>query len=72
MNNAQHGENPMNTNEVIILARKNATNDSARLCLSDAVELQAAGKLDDAKRRALDSLKHSVGVFHADFKRAVK
>lgn len=62
----------MNTNEAIILARKNATNDSARLCLTDAVNLQAAGKLEDAKRRALDSLKHSVGVFHADYRRAAK
>ena len=67
----------MNTDKVIVLARKQIRwdtdgNSSARLCLADAVHLQAEGRLDDAKRRALDSLKHSVGIFHADYRRAVK
>jgi hypothetical protein len=67
----------MNTNDAIILARKHVSNgaameSSARLCLTDAIELQAEGKLDDAKARALKSLAYSVGVFHADYKRAAK
>jgi hypothetical protein len=49
-----------------------AMESSARLCLTDAIELQAEGKLDDAKARALKSLAYSVGVFHADYKRAAK
>jgi hypothetical protein len=68
----------MNTNDAIIIARKHATSgaaimeSSARLCLSDAVALQDAGKLDDAKARALKSLAYSVGVFHADYQRVAK
>lgn len=63
----------MNTDQVIILARQHsAANDSAKLCLADAVALRDEGCLDAAKRRALTSLQHSVGVFHADFIRAAK
>lgn len=67
----------MNTNEVIILARKHVSNgaameSSARLCLTDAVALQEKGQLDDAKRRALKSMAYSVGIFHADYQRAAK
>ena len=51
----------MNTNEVIILARKHigngaAMDSSARLCLADAIALQNAGDLESAKRRAIKSL----------------
>lgn len=65
----------MNTDKVIILARKHVGNgaameSSARLCLADAVSLQAEGQLDYAKARAIKSLAYSVGVFHADYKRA--
>lgn len=66
----------MNAQQVIALARKYATDtaapmaSSARLCLSDAVALYDAGKLDDAKARAVKSLCYSVGVFHNDYKRA--
>jgi hypothetical protein len=67
----------MNTNDVITLARKHVGNgaameSSARLCLEDAVKLQAQGKLEDAKRRAVKSLGYSVGIFHADHQRATK
>jgi len=66
---------PMNADKVIILARKHVGNgaameSSARLCLSDAVALYDAGKLDDAKVRALKSLAYSVGINHADYRRA--
>lgn len=65
----------MNTNDVIILARKHIGNgalmdSSARVCLADAVALQDAGNLDAAKARAIKSLGYSVGVLHTDHKRA--
>ena len=65
----------MNTNEVIILARKHigngaAMDSSARLCLADAVALQNAGDLESAKRRAIKSLAYSVGILHGDYARA--
>lgn len=68
----------MNTQDAIILARKHAGNNahgqgtSARLCLADAVALHAAGDLTAAKKRAVDSLKFSVGVCHTDYARAAK
>ena len=65
----------MNTNNVIILARKHVGNgaameSSARLCLADAIALQAKGKLTEARNRAVKSLQYSVGVFHPDYRRA--
>lgn len=62
----------MNVNETIILARKHLGigNRSARICLNDAIYCRDKGLLDAAKNRALDSLKHSVGVFHKDYQRA--
>lgn len=63
----------MTTQQVLALARKHlggAMESSARLCLADAVALLDAGDLEGAKARALKSLKFSVGVFHADFRRA--
>ena len=63
----------MNTNQVLILARKHLGGEmesSARVCLSDAVQLYAEGNLDAAKSRALKSLAYSVGVFHADYRKA--
>ena len=67
----------MNTNKVIILARRHVTScpeneSSARLCLTDAVKLQSEGQLDAAKTRALKSLSYSVGIFHPDYQRAKK
>lgn len=67
----------MNVSQVIILARRHigngaAMDSSARLCLEDAVSLADAGELDAAKVRALKSLAYSVGILHADYKRAAK
>jgi len=64
----------MFAHQVIILARKHLTNDaSARLCLSDANRIvEECGDLNAAKKRALDSLAYSVGVFHPDYVRASK
>ena len=64
----------VNADKVIVLARKHlgtgVMDSSARLCLNDAIELQAEGMLDYAKARALKSLAYSVGVFHQDYQRA--
>lgn len=70
-------EFPMTTNQVIILARKHVHNpvamrSSAELCLADAVRLQDEGNLNAAKARALKSLAYSVGILHADYRRACK
>jgi hypothetical protein len=67
----------MNTENAIILARKHVGNgasmeSSARLCLADAVALNDRGEFEHAKARAVKSLGYSVGVFHADYKRAAK
>jgi hypothetical protein len=65
----------MNAEQVIILARKHLgglMESSARLCLEDALNLRDAGRYDYAKQRAIRSLEYSVGVFHADYKKAVK
>jgi len=65
----------MNVNEAIILARKHIGGEmesSARLCLSDAIRCYDDGLLDAAKKRALDSLLYSVGMFHKDYQRASK
>ena len=63
----------MQTLKVIALAHKHIGGDmetSARLCLSDAVQLFDKGQFDDAKKRALDSLKYSLGVFHPVYTKA--
>jgi len=65
----------MTVDQIIILARKNlggVMESSARLCLEDAINLRDAGKYDYAIKRAICSLKYSVGVFHADYKKAIK
>lgn len=65
----------MNTHKVIALARKNvnatpANELRARLFLADAVNLYNKGDFEHAKKRAIDSLRCSVGIFHADYKKA--
>jgi hypothetical protein len=45
---------------------------SARLCLRDAVSLRDEGDFTHAYARAVDSLAYSVGVFNADYQRAIK
>jgi hypothetical protein len=65
----------MTLDQVIIVARKNLGGDmesSARLCLTDAVNLRDAGDYEYAKKRAVASLAYSVGVFHPDYQRATK
>lgn len=63
----------MNTDKILILARRHigsgSMESSARLCLADAVALSDAGDHEAAARRALASLRYSVGIFHADYKR---
>ena len=64
----------MQSLQILKLARKHiGTGDmesSARLSLSDANHLYDRGLLDYAKKRALESLKYSVGIFHPDYKKA--
>lgn len=43
---------------------------SARLCLADAITLYDKGDFEYAKKRAIDSLRYSVGIFHVDYKKA--
>lgn len=63
----------MNLDLTIRLARKHlgtgVMDSSARLCLSDAIQLRERGFWDYAQKRALKSLAYSVGVFHKDYKR---
>ena len=57
------------------LARKHAEDtkqSSALLCLADAETLYARGELVQARQRALESLKYSVGVFHPDYLQATQ
>ena len=66
----------MNTSEIIVLARRHmsegAMESSARLCLYGAVALYDDDRPDDARKRAIDSLRYSVGEFHEDFRRATR
>ena len=63
----------MNAHQVIELAKKHVDNGaamstSARLCLDDAIALQAQGKCTEARNRAVKSLQYSVGIFHEDYR----
>lgn len=64
----------MNTNQTIVLARKHCDEgvmaSSARLCLASAIEAQNNGDYNTAKAWAVKSLKYSVGIFHAAYKKA--
>jgi hypothetical protein len=44
---------------------------SAHLCLDDARSLMARGDYQNAKRRATDSLRYSLGILHPDFPRDI-
>lgn len=58
-------------NAIIKIAKRHAVkNDSALLCYTDAINLIEKEEALFASRRALDSLAHSVGVFHPDYKTA--
>lgn len=66
----------MNNDSVLILARKHVGNSpmlsSARVCLNDAIELMNDGDYTAARKRAVDSIKHSIGVFHPDYRKATE
>jgi hypothetical protein len=67
----------MTAEKAIVLARKHIGNgavmdSSARLCLTDAINLFDAGDFEFAKKRAIKALAYSVGIFHADYDRASK
>lgn len=66
----------LTTKEVIELARKHQNKGSmatsAQLCLSDAEHLVNTQRANYARERALTSLMYSVGVFHPDYKAAIK
>lgn len=60
----------------IRLARKHVGNgaameSSARLCLADALDRMETGSYDTAHWKACRSLKYSVGIFHADYQKAL-
>lgn len=67
----------MDCDNAIALARKHiscggSNEANARVCLADAIALRNEWNYEDAKARALASLKYSVGVFHKDYCRAAK
>lgn len=71
------GSLTMTTDKIMALARKHlgavgGMESSARVCLSDANHLFDRGLIDNAKKRALDSLRFSVGIFHQDYIKAAK
>jgi hypothetical protein len=65
----------MTTDKVMALARKHLgkglMDASARVCLADANHLYDRGFLDYAKKRALESLKYSIGILHKDYQKAI-
>jgi hypothetical protein len=64
----------MNASKAIVLARRHlgaGMESSARLALGDAVSLYDDGRYDDAVRRAAQSIAYSVGIHHADYRRAI-
>jgi hypothetical protein len=57
-------------NDLLALAQAHATrtnNDSARLCVADALKLINTSREEYARGRLLDSLKHSVGICHPSY-----
>lgn len=67
----------MTADKIMALARKHlgavgGMESSARVCLSDANHLFDRGLLDYAKKRALESLKYSIGILHQDYIKATK
>lgn len=43
---------------------------SASLCLDDAIANLTRGNVEGARKRAIDSLRYSVGICHPDYARA--
>lgn len=64
----------LTVSEILSLARKHlgtgVMDSSARLCLADAVRLADDGELGYARERGLKSIAYSVGILHADYRRA--
>lgn len=66
----------MTLDAVLALARKHlgagTMESSARLALADALALRDTDtpRYDDARHRALTSLKYSIGILHPDYQRA--
>lgn len=62
----------MQIEQILKIAEKfSDMNASAAVCLQDAKHLAERGLNEYAKKRALASLGHSVGIFHSDYQ-AVK
>lgn len=60
--------NEQKANATIDAAMKHVgNNESARICLKDAKNHLETGSFDFAYKRALASLKHSVGILHPDY-----
>ncbi len=56
---------------VLTLAAKyNNANGSSMLAYQDAVQCYNTDRPNSAIARSLDSLRHSVGIFHADYRAA--
>lgn len=57
--------------EVLALADERAKlSPSAKLCVKDAKHLYAIGNDEAARKRAIDSLRYSVGIFGEDYAKA--
>lgn len=52
------------------LTATHATNDSARLCFDDMAKMMEEGRPHYACNRALESLRHSIGILHPDYVKA--
>jgi hypothetical protein len=60
-------------NQIFALARNYAPgHESAILAYLDAMNLRDQGMLKEASRRALVSLKHSIGILHPVYKQATE
>lgn len=65
----------MNAKDAINLARKHVietNNSSGEVALGDSIACYDRGDFEAAKKRALDSLRYTVGVFHKDFEKVRK
>jgi hypothetical protein len=61
---------PLNAQEIVKLAQRHVTNDSSKLAYEDAAQLLSMRLHASARVAALRSLKHSIGIFHPDYKLA--
>jgi hypothetical protein len=67
MNSIAHA---LTLDQLLTLAAIHNRTTSSRLCLDDADRLRSNGDMVASRRRALDSLRHSLGAFHPTFLRA--